>query len=207
MWGITVSFNALFSLSSNSSAEHRKRPARRHHARRNHHLLPGGEARWQRQAGSRIWKLRHSHLPQPRDQEVQSQAALWLQEGHLLRQQGRRWYESLLVFIFNDVGHCSVIELIVGRLLEGVVAGGGRIDKPILKAGRAYHKYKAKRNCWPRVRGVAMNVSKRSLVQFIACDSTAQVKDLQWICNSCSVRILPPVFSGLVKQPEMFALQ
>lgn len=41
----------------------------------------------------------------------------------------------------------------------GVVAGGGRIDKPILKAGRAYHKYKAKRNCWPRVRGVAMNVS------------------------------------------------
>ncbi|EDL29626.1 mCG131128, isoform CRA_b [Mus musculus] len=29
--------------------------------------------------------------------------------------------------------------------------------KPILKAGRAYHKYKAKRNCWPRVRGVAMN--------------------------------------------------
>ncbi|NXE42591.1 RL8 protein, partial [Ptilorrhoa leucosticta] len=39
----------------------------------------------------------------------------------------------------------------------GIVAGGGRIDKPILKAGRAYHKYKAKRNCWPRVRGVAMN--------------------------------------------------
>lgn len=43
--------------------------------------------------------------------------------------------------------------------VKGVVAGGGRIDKPILKAGRAYHKYKAKRNCWPRVRGVAMNVS------------------------------------------------
>uniref|UniRef100_A0A4W6DGK6 Large ribosomal subunit protein uL2 n=1 Tax=Lates calcarifer TaxID=8187 RepID=A0A4W6DGK6_LATCA len=41
--------------------------------------------------------------------------------------------------------------------IKGVVAGGGRIDKPILKAGRAYHKYKAKRNCWPRVRGVAMN--------------------------------------------------
>ena len=43
------------------------------------------------------------------------------------------------------------------------MAGGGRIDKPLLKAGRAYHKYKVKRNCWPRVRGVAMNVS------FIAC--------------------------------------
>ncbi|KAK2150278.1 hypothetical protein LSH36_414g03041 [Paralvinella palmiformis] len=40
---------------------------------------------------------------------------------------------------------------------KGVVAGGGRIDKPMLKAGRAYHKYKAKRNCWPKVRGVAMN--------------------------------------------------
>ena len=27
----------------------------------------------------------------------------------------------------------------------------------MLKAGRAYYKYKAKRNCWPKVRGVAMN--------------------------------------------------
>merc|ERR1711894_396726 len=43
------------------------------------------------------------------------------------------------------------------RAIVGIVAGGGRIDKPILKAGRAYHKYKAKRNCWPKVRGVAMN--------------------------------------------------
>ena len=42
----------------------------------------------------------------------------------------------------------------------GIVAGGGRVDKPMLKAGRAYHKYKAKRNCWPKVRGVAMNVSE-----------------------------------------------
>lgn len=48
--------------------------------------------------------------------------------------------------------------------VQGVVAGGGRIDKPILKAGRAYHKYKAKRNCWPRVRGVAMNVSAPAAV-------------------------------------------
>jgi len=43
------------------------------------------------------------------------------------------------------------------RAMIGIVAGGGRIDKPILKAGRAYHKYKAKRNSWPKVRGVAMN--------------------------------------------------
>jgi 60S ribosomal protein L2 len=44
-----------------------------------------------------------------------------------------------------------------GRATVGVVAGGGRIDKPLLKAGRAYHKYRVKRNCWPRTRGVAMN--------------------------------------------------
>lgn len=43
------------------------------------------------------------------------------------------------------------------RAIVGIVAGGGRIDKPLLKAGTAYHKYKVKRNCWPRVRGVAMN--------------------------------------------------
>ncbi|KAI3378587.1 hypothetical protein SNEBB_007110 [Seison nebaliae] len=43
------------------------------------------------------------------------------------------------------------------RAMVGIVAGGGRIDKPILKAGRAYHKYKVKRNSWPKVRGVAMN--------------------------------------------------
>jgi len=43
------------------------------------------------------------------------------------------------------------------RAQVGIIAGGGRIDKPMLKAGRAYYKYKVKRNCWPKVRGVAMN--------------------------------------------------
>ena len=43
------------------------------------------------------------------------------------------------------------------RAMVGLVAGGGRLDKPMLKAGRAYHKYRVKRNCWPVVRGVAMN--------------------------------------------------
>jgi len=43
------------------------------------------------------------------------------------------------------------------RAMIGIVAGGGRIDKPLLKAGNAYFKYKAKRNSWPIVRGVAMN--------------------------------------------------
>jgi large subunit ribosomal protein L8e len=43
------------------------------------------------------------------------------------------------------------------RACVGIVAGGGRIDKPVMKAGNSYHKYKAKRNTWPKVRGVAMN--------------------------------------------------
>lgn len=43
------------------------------------------------------------------------------------------------------------------RAQIGIVAGGGRTDKPLLKAGRAYHKYAVKRNCWPKIRGVAKN--------------------------------------------------
>ncbi|KAH9253531.1 hypothetical protein BASA81_008578 [Batrachochytrium salamandrivorans] len=43
------------------------------------------------------------------------------------------------------------------RAMVGVVAGGGRLDKPLLKAGRAHHKWKMKRNGWPKVRAVAMN--------------------------------------------------
>ena len=34
--------------------------------------------------------------------------------------------------------------------MVGIVAGGGRIDKPFLKAGRKYHAMRAKRNSWPR---------------------------------------------------------
>jgi len=43
------------------------------------------------------------------------------------------------------------------RAMIGLISGGGRTDKPLLKAGRAWHKYKNKRNEWPIVRGVAMN--------------------------------------------------
>lgn len=43
------------------------------------------------------------------------------------------------------------------RAMIGIVAGGGRVDKPLLKAGNAYHKYHVRRNIWPHVRGVAMN--------------------------------------------------
>ncbi|XP_059450884.1 large ribosomal subunit protein uL2-like [Corylus avellana] len=43
------------------------------------------------------------------------------------------------------------------RAMVGQVAGGGRTEKPMWKAGNAYHKFRVKRNCWPKVRGVAMN--------------------------------------------------
>ena len=39
----------------------------------------------------------------------------------------------------------------------GVVAGGGRLEKPKLKAGANYHKYKSKAHKWPRVSATAMN--------------------------------------------------
>ncbi|AWS00600.1 50S ribosomal protein L2 [Metallosphaera hakonensis] len=40
----------------------------------------------------------------------------------------------------------------------GMVAGGGVSEKPLLKAGNNYWKYKVKATKWPNVRGVAMNV-------------------------------------------------
>ena len=44
------------------------------------------------------------------------------------------------------------------RATVGIIAGGGRTEKPLLKAGVAYFKSKAKgNNRWPRVSGVAMN--------------------------------------------------
>ncbi|KAJ7720433.1 translation protein SH3-like domain-containing protein [Mycena metata] len=39
------------------------------------------------------------------------------------------------------------------RATIGIVAGGGCIDKPLHKAGRAYYKFKAKRYNWPHTRG------------------------------------------------------
>ncbi|WP_336036554.1 50S ribosomal protein L2 [Halobacterium yunchengense] len=43
------------------------------------------------------------------------------------------------------------------RATIGVVAGGGRTDKPFVKAGAKYHKMKSRGGKWPKVRGVAMN--------------------------------------------------
>ncbi|XP_029157264.1 60S ribosomal protein L8-like [Nylanderia fulva] len=43
------------------------------------------------------------------------------------------------------------------RAMIGMISGSGRVEKPLLKAGRAYFKYKARGIHWPKVRGVAMN--------------------------------------------------
>ncbi|XP_059292376.1 large ribosomal subunit protein uL2-like [Lycium ferocissimum] len=46
------------------------------------------------------------------------------------------------------------------RAMIGQVAGGGRTEKPMLKADNAYHKYRVKRNCWPKVRGAARRTAR-----------------------------------------------
>jgi large subunit ribosomal protein L2 len=62
--------------------------------------------------------------------------------------------------------HVAVVKLPSGQVKRlspdcratiGVVAGGGRTEKPFVKAGKKYHKLKTRGTKWPRVRGVAMN--------------------------------------------------
>jgi len=43
------------------------------------------------------------------------------------------------------------------RVTVGVAAGGGRLEKPILKAGKQYYIKKAKSKLWPRTSAVKMN--------------------------------------------------
>jgi len=55
------------------------------------------------------------------------------------------------------------------RACLGVLSGGGRTEKPLVKAGTKYFKMKAKNKLWPKVSGNAMNAvdhpfgNKRSL--------------------------------------------
>jgi large subunit ribosomal protein L2 len=42
------------------------------------------------------------------------------------------------------------------RAQVGIIAGGGRLNKPLLKAGNAFYKYRARNRLWPKVRGVHM---------------------------------------------------
>lgn len=43
------------------------------------------------------------------------------------------------------------------RASIGVIAGAGRTEKPFLKAGKKYHKMRAKNKLYPKVCGVSMN--------------------------------------------------
>ncbi len=43
------------------------------------------------------------------------------------------------------------------RACIGVVAGGGRPEKPLLKAGRNFYRKKARNKLWPKVSGAAQN--------------------------------------------------
>lgn len=43
------------------------------------------------------------------------------------------------------------------RAAIGVIAGGGKKEKPLLKAGKVYHMKRAKNKLYPRTSGVAMN--------------------------------------------------
>jgi len=43
------------------------------------------------------------------------------------------------------------------RASIGIIAGGGRPEKPFLKAGKRYHAMRAKNKLYPKVSGVSMN--------------------------------------------------
>ncbi|MBU0466057.1 MAG: 50S ribosomal protein L2 [Nanoarchaeota archaeon] len=43
------------------------------------------------------------------------------------------------------------------RATIGIIAGDGRLNKPLVKAGTKYYKMKAKSKLWPRVSAVAVN--------------------------------------------------
>ena len=44
------------------------------------------------------------------------------------------------------------------RASIGIVAGSGRLEKPVIKAGKKYHIKKTKSKLWPRTSAVKMNV-------------------------------------------------
>ncbi|MFC1454997.1 50S ribosomal protein L2 [Candidatus Undinarchaeota archaeon] len=43
------------------------------------------------------------------------------------------------------------------RAVIGTVAGAGRLDKPLVKAGNAHYKYKSRNKLWPRTSPIHMN--------------------------------------------------
>ena len=45
------------------------------------------------------------------------------------------------------------------RATIGIIAADGRLDKPVMKAGKRFHMQKSKGKLWPRTSAVAMNVN------------------------------------------------
>ena len=83
-----------------------------------------------------------------------------LDGGKLARQAGA------YALVIGRTANKTIIKLPSGKTKEvhndaraaiGVVAGAGRVEKPLLKAGANYYRSKVKAWKWPRVRGVAMN--------------------------------------------------
>lgn len=81
--------------------------------------------------------------------------------GRLVRQAG----ESAILFANTPQG--STIRMPSGRTAFlspkcrasiGIVSGGGRVEKPFLRAGAKYHLMKSKGKAYPRMRGIAMAV-------------------------------------------------
>jgi len=64
--------------------------------------------------------------------------------------------DSDFAFVKMPSGKTKQISLVC-RATIGCAAGGGRPDKPMLKAGVAWHKAKARRKFFPISRGVKMN--------------------------------------------------
>lgn len=69
--------------------------------------------------------------------------------------------------LFANSPTSSVIRLPSGKTITlpagcrasvGVVGGGGRVEKPFLRAGPRYHLLKSKGKMYPRMRGIAMAV-------------------------------------------------
>lgn len=95
------------------------------------------------------------------------------------------------------------------RGMVGIVAGGGRTDKPLLKASRAKHKFAVKRNSWPKTRGVAMNpVDHVCFLYLYNCKN--RISDIVFfsltvvVTTSTLVRPLPcPGTLPVVKRPVL----
>lgn len=67
--------------------------------------------------------------------------------------------------VFSQSGRYTIVKLPSGKSIQisssaratiGIVAGGGRIEKPFLKAGNRLRYMRARGKAYPRVRGVAM---------------------------------------------------